>query len=412
MSGEYDVGNPTAVTPVVPAAWYPDPEFAGQLRYWDGTRWTPHRHSVPPTAAPPTSAPPTSAPPTAAPQAPPASAAPTAVLPQATPAPVAVPVAATPYPAGPAVGVPAVAGPAAAVALAPSNGSHHGRTSETPPDHGSHRGAQSKGSRTGLVIAAAVALALVAGIGAVALKSSGDGSPSSAASPAPGATDVASPTPSGSSPPTPSTTSPPTPSPTPPPKPATTPAPLPSPKPTSIAIQPYENQTFAGTGRKVLRLTRVVGPVLITMRHTGLSNYAVWAVNSGGRKTDLLANTIGNYAGTRIAGATDEDVAALAVDADGKWSIAIRPVSTAPLWKGSKVSGRGDVVLRTGGVAGLVTVRANYTGTGNFAVWAYDDSRRSLVFNEIDKFQGESLLPDGTVVIAVESDGPWTLVRS
>jgi PASTA domain-containing protein/uncharacterized protein DUF2510 len=31
--------------PTLPgAAWYPDPEVAGQLRYWDGNRWTEHRH--------------------------------------------------------------------------------------------------------------------------------------------------------------------------------------------------------------------------------------------------------------------------------------------------------------------------------------------------------------------------------
>jgi hypothetical protein len=33
-----------------PAGWYPDPEDPAQLRYWDGTAWTDHRHPAEPVA--------------------------------------------------------------------------------------------------------------------------------------------------------------------------------------------------------------------------------------------------------------------------------------------------------------------------------------------------------------------------
>lgn len=39
-------------TPPTPAGWYPDPEQAGQLRYWDGAAWTDHRSPIQEPAAP------------------------------------------------------------------------------------------------------------------------------------------------------------------------------------------------------------------------------------------------------------------------------------------------------------------------------------------------------------------------
>ena len=39
-------------TPPTPAGWYPDPEQAGHLRYWDGGTWTEHRSPAQAPAAP------------------------------------------------------------------------------------------------------------------------------------------------------------------------------------------------------------------------------------------------------------------------------------------------------------------------------------------------------------------------
>jgi len=40
VSGAIPPAMPTTLPPAVPAGWYPDPQVAGQLRYWDGNNWT------------------------------------------------------------------------------------------------------------------------------------------------------------------------------------------------------------------------------------------------------------------------------------------------------------------------------------------------------------------------------------
>jgi hypothetical protein len=53
--------------PTPPAGWYPDPEYPGQLRYWDATAWTDQRRPVtaPPPPGPGSSPPPSPYPPAA-----------------------------------------------------------------------------------------------------------------------------------------------------------------------------------------------------------------------------------------------------------------------------------------------------------------------------------------------------------
>ncbi len=57
-------------TPPTPAGWYPDPEQAGQLRYWDGGGWTEHRSPIQEPAAPAAPEPPQAFTPPSAPEPP------------------------------------------------------------------------------------------------------------------------------------------------------------------------------------------------------------------------------------------------------------------------------------------------------------------------------------------------------
>jgi hypothetical protein len=44
-------------------------------------------------------------------------------------------------------------------------------------------------------------------------------------------------------------------------------------------------------------------------------------------------------------------------------------------------------------------------------VWAYGDTQELLV-NEIGKYSGEQLMPVGTVLLEIQSDGTWSLHKT
>jgi hypothetical protein len=45
-----EVVLPPSVASAVPANWYSDPTAPGVTRYWDGVKWTEHRHAAAPLA--------------------------------------------------------------------------------------------------------------------------------------------------------------------------------------------------------------------------------------------------------------------------------------------------------------------------------------------------------------------------
>jgi hypothetical protein len=169
---------------------------------------------------------------------------------------------------------------------------------------------------------------------------------------------------------------------------------------------------LSGTGSSVPRFEIPADNAAIAqITHTGAANFAVWTVDEAGEQTDLLVNTIGNYTGTVLfdeAGGSHS--VAFDIEADGPWTIAVKPVTEAFRWDGSQpLAGSGDdVAILEPASSGLKSVTVSHQGDGNFAIWAYADFP-DLMVNEIGQYSGEALLPDGTFLFEITATGPWTI---
>ncbi|MEU6729924.1 hypothetical protein ABZ917_39995 [Nonomuraea wenchangensis] len=184
---------------------------------------------------------------------------------------------------------------------------------------------------------------------------------------------------------------------------APTPTPTPSAKP----------RTWRGVGDKVVKVKETEDVLLATLTHGGGSNFIVNPLDPGGAEQATIVNEIGGYKGTVLV---NEDAGKVLrgfkIQADGAWTLTLKPLDMARRWAGDRVSGRGDeVLLLSPKSEGLTTVKADHSGSSNFIVHAYGGTDQDTLVNEIGSYRGEVLLPDGTVLIGVHADGRWTFIR-
>jgi hypothetical protein len=172
-----------------------------------------------------------------------------------------------------------------------------------------------------------------------------------------------------------------------------------------------EDTVYEGRGDKVIRLS-LPGDLrhTATFTHRGDSNFAVWALDAGGQRRDLVVNEVGRYSGVRPLD-FERAPSALEIEADGAWTVTVRVFDRIAPFGGS-ASGGNPTVLRLETVATPVRATVTHGGRSNFVVVAYGERRQDLLVNEIGRYAGEVLLPAGTVAVAIEADGPWTLRRS
>lgn len=181
----------------------------------------------------------------------------------------------------------------------------------------------------------------------------------------------------------------------------------------SVGYEPWEVQTFTGTGNQVVRVIPLQGQFLVIFQTTpGSGHVSVEGVNPNGETTMFVVNALDQYTGTTMWLVEHDPVVAFKVNFSGGWSLAIRPVSDARIWQGSEVVGTGpDVLALDAPVSGFQTVAINATSTGHTGVWAYSDTDSHLLFNFVGSAQEETVLPAGVWVVTVDTAAPWSMAR-
>ncbi|WP_101788632.1 hypothetical protein [Nonomuraea indica] len=183
---------------------------------------------------------------------------------------------------------------------------------------------------------------------------------------------------------------------------------------TTAHATPTAATMYRGEGDDVIRIPATSTPSIVKATHQGESNFIVWALTSGGKETDLVANAIGDYKGT-AAFNTDSTskIRALSVKADGSWTLQILPITKARYWA-IKAKGTGADVLRlTSPSKGVRRLTIRHSGDSNFIIWALDSRGRArdLLVNKIGDYRGRVALPAGTRYAAITADGTWSISR-
>ncbi len=163
--------------------------------------------------------------------------------------------------------------------------------------------------------------------------------------------------------------------------------------------------TLKGTGQTATEEFIPPAPVSVaTFAHSGQRNFVVW-IYQGGKK-DLLVNAIGRYAGTRLI--WGQEPATLDIDADGAWTVEIKPVGQA---SSAALTGTGDDVSGLFEPPSTGAWEFTHDGERNFVVWLHCAGGSDLIQNEVGAVSGSGIVEftEGPCLWEVEADGRWSL---
>jgi len=193
------------------------------------------------------------------------------------------------------------------------------------------------------------------------------------------------------------------------------PSEVPSDLPSQAAVDTFKPISLTGKGAKIPKFTiPATAAAIAIIAAKGADNFAVTSLAADGTDNELLVNVTGNYAGTVLFDAQDsEHSVAFRIETSDSWTITIKPVTSARTWDGaSNLTGQGDEVVQIRPQsAGLVALNIANKGHDSFVVTGYSANGPDLMVNEIGNYGGQVQLADGSFLLAVNSDGSWSITR-
>ena len=174
----------------------------------------------------------------------------------------------------------------------------------------------------------------------------------------------------------------------------------------------FAKQTFSGVDDDVITIKPFKEAAIIIGQYTGEDNFIVHPVDSAGRQGMSWFNEIADWSGTVYQAPSSKSWAGFAVKAIGEWTITIAPITSAPLVNPKSFADNGTKVVKFNKTStGLKKMTAKHSGEGNFIVIPINSkgSRSFSGVNEIGQYSGTTLLPSGTLYLAVIADGDWTI---
>jgi hypothetical protein len=178
---------------------------------------------------------------------------------------------------------------------------------------------------------------------------------------------------------------------------------------TTNSVPPAGATLFSGVGNFVIELNGYdLSRKILVVSHNGVAAFELSMLDGDLNQLALVESVVGPLSGTYPLGFEgDATPSYLRIDADGDWTIEIKPVEEARVWQADLVSGTGADVLRFEGGASVVDY--SNAGSSNFIVQYHRNPGFDLLVNEIGPIAGTTTMPAGPGVVVVDAAGDWTL---